>query len=126
MTSLKLNSFSEIINALKNPEVTKTTCEELKKLPNLQNFSSLKDSMAILTVISDHQNWHPFETSLQTLKDACKKIQNGLLRPILDELVQGRKNSVMKILMLGRKKFKPNSYQSGGSLTSPCLTKASM
>ena len=97
MTSLnriKLDDFSEIIQALKKPELTRTTCEELRKLPNLQNFSSLKDSLAILTVIADHENVYPLEASLQTLKEACKILQNGLLRHILDELVQVRRMSV--------------------------------
>ena len=74
---MKVDDFSEIINALEDPEITKTTCEELTKIPNLQNFSSLKDSLAILTVISDHDD--DYESSLQTFKEACKKIQNGLV-----------------------------------------------
>ena len=93
MTSLnkmKLDDFTEIINALQNTEITRNTCEEFKKLSNLQNFSSLKDSLTILTVISDNKH-----ASLQNLKDACTKIQNGLIRPILEELVQAPKSSAI-------------------------------
>ena len=87
---LKLDDFSEMVKTLKNPELSTITFEELKKLPNLQNFSALKDSLAILTVISDleDQEDENSEASLQTLKEACKKIQNSLVSPILDELVQ--------------------------------------
>ena len=30
------------LDEIKNPDLTRNTCETLKKLPNLQKFSSLK------------------------------------------------------------------------------------
>ena len=86
MTTLrfKIDDFESLSRSL-NIDQLFPTLEDLKKASNMANYDSLKYALDLITTIADIENIFK-ESSLNLFKTATTIIQNGFIKPLLEDI----------------------------------------
>jgi len=85
---LKIDDFESLSRSLTVDQLF-PTLEELKKASNVANYDSLKYALDLITTIADMDNiFH--ESSLTLFKNATTIIQNGFIKPLLEDITTSK------------------------------------